>query len=643
MVERIKAVMIKITLPDGTIREYPAKVTGLQIAEDIGPGLLRAALAISVNSNLQDLSVEIEESAEVRLITGKDAEGLEIIRHDTAHIIAQAVKELYPETQITIGPVIDNGFYYDFSRETPFSPEDLEKIEQRMLEIVKKDYPFTREIWSRDKAIKFFKREGEHYKAEIIQDLPEDQPISIYRQGDFIDLCRGPHAPSTGKKKAFKLTKLAGAYWRGNSNNEMLQRIYGTAWLDDKQLKSYLHRIEEAEKRDHRKIGKELDLFHIQEEASGQIFWHPKGWTLYRIIEDYIRNKVQKDGYDEIKTPIMADKSLWEKSGHWDKFRENMFVVENEGKTLCIKPMSCPFHVQIFKQHLKSYRDLPLRFAEFGCCHRNESSGSMHGLMRVRGMTQDDGHIFCTEEQITEETVKFCELLKAVYKDFGFKDIHVKFSDRPDVRAGTDEVWDKAESSLKKAIEAAQMDYTMNPKEGAFYGPKLEFILKDALEREWQCGTLQLDFVLPDRLEASYIGSDGSKHAPVMLHRAILGTLERFIGVLIENYAGKFPLWLSPVQVMVTTITDEANNYANAIKGLLTEEGIRAEIDLSGEKINYKIRQHSLAKIPIILTVGKKEVQDKTVSIRRLGQDRQIVTLLEDFIKELKDEVVVPS
>lgn len=634
--------MLTITLPDGSQKQFNAPITGKDIAESIGSGLAKAALAVVVDGELQDLSEPITQDSKVSIITGKDAEGLEILRHDAAHIMAEAVKELYPETQVTIGPSIENGFYYDFARSTPFTPEDLGKIEKRMLEITKRDEKITREVWKREEAVEFFTSIGEHYKAEIIASIPPGEDVSLYRQGDFIDLCRGPHAPSTSKLKAFKLMKLAGAYWRGDSKNAMLQRIYGTAWADDKQLKEYLHRLEEAERRDHRKIGREMNLFHLQEEAVGMVFWHDKGWTLYRLLEQYIREKIRKEGYSEVKTPMLVDRSLWEASGHWEKFGHAMFTAESEDRTLALKPMNCPCHVQIFKQGVKSYRDLPLRMAEFGTCHRNEPSGSLHGIMRVRGFTQDDAHIFCTEDQITSETIAFCRLLQEVYNALGFTAIKVKFSDRPEVRAGSDAIWDKAESSLKAAVEAAGLGYTMNPGEGAFYGPKLEFVLQDAIGRDWQCGTLQVDFVLPERLDASYIGADGNKHRPVMLHRAILGTFERFIGILIEQYAGKFPLWLAPTQVVVVTVTNEVDDYAREVHAALLAEGLRAELDISSEKISYKIRQHMVAKTPIVLAVGKKEREDKTVSVRRIGSELQEVVAVDNILNTLKSESAMP-
>ena len=636
--------MVALTLPDGSVRRYDAPVTGLKLAADIGPGLAKAALAVRVNGEMRDLTREIEADAPVAIVTAKDKDALELLRHDAAHVMAEAVKELYPQTQVTIGPAIENGFYYDFSRAAPFTPEDLEQIEKRMREIVARDEPVVREVWNREDAIHFFKSQGEHYKAEIIEAIPEGEAITLYRQGHFIDLCRGPHLPSTGKLgQAFKLMKVAGAYWRGDSRNEMLQRIYGTAWANEKDLKDYLTRIEEAEKRDHRRLGREMNLFHFQEEAAGSVFWHPHGWTLYRTIESYIRARIGAAGYVEVRTPQLVDRSLWEASGHWEKFREDMFTVESENKILCIKPMNCPCHVQIFRQGLKSYRELPLRMAEFGSCHRNEPSGALHGLMRLRAFIQDDAHIFCTEDQITAETKAFCDLLLSVYRDFGFTDVTVKFSDRPAKRAGADAVWDKAEAALKSASEAAGLAVTLNPGEGAFYGPKLEFVLRDAIGREWQCGTLQVDFVLPERLDASYIGEDGARHRPVMLHRAILGSLERFIGVLIEHYAGKLPLWLAPLQIVVATITNDADGYARKVLAALDAAGLRAEADLRNEKINYKVREHSLAKVPVMLVVGKREAEEGTVAMRRLGGQDQEVLALVVALNRLKDEAAVPG
>ncbi len=635
--------MVAITLPDGSVRQYEGPVSGADIAADIGPGLAKAALAVRVDGELTDLLAPIENDACIGIITSKDDDALEMLRHDCAHVMAEAVKELYPETQVTIGPNIEDGFYYDFSRAKPFTPEDLEKIEARMREIVKRDEAITREVWDRGEAILFFKDAGEHYKAEIIEAIPKDESIGLYRQGDFIDLCRGPHFPSTGKiGKGFKLMKLAGAYWRGDSRNEMLQRIYGTAWFSEKDLKAYLHRLEEAEKRDHRRLGREMSLFHLQEEAAGSVFWHDKGWTLYRTIESYIRSRLAQAGYIEVNTPQLVDRSLWEESGHWEKFRENMFTAESEEKILALKPMNCPCHVQIFRQGIKSYRDLPLRMAEFGCCHRNEPSGALHGLMRVRAFIQDDAHIFCTEDQITGETKAFCGLLLSVYKDFGFTDVSVRFSDRPEIRAGDDAVWDRAEAALQQAVVAAGLEFTLDPGEGAFYGPKLDFVLQDAIGREWQCGTLQVDFVLPERLDASYVGEDGDKHRPVMLHRAILGSLERFIGVLIEHYAGKFPLWLAPLQAIVATITSDADAYAVRVAEEIKRVGLRVETDLRNEKINYKVREHSHAKVPVVLVLGKQEAEKETVALRRLDGEKQEILALDEAVNRLASEAVFP-
>ncbi|MCE3255598.1 MAG: thrS [Rickettsiaceae bacterium] len=630
---------LKITFPDGAKKEFALGITGAEIAKSISTSLAKAALAVKVNGELWDLSRAIENDAIVSIITAKSPEALEIIRHDTAHLMAEAVKELFPETQVTIGPAIENGFYYDFARSTPFALEDLEKIEKKMLEISKRDEAIKREVWNRDDAVKFFNSIGEKYKAEIIASIPADQKITLYRQGNFIDLCRGPHLPSTSYVKHFKLMKLAGAYWRGDSKNEMLQRIYGTAWESKESLDNYLHMLEEAEKRDHRKIGRAMDLFHVQEEAVGSVFWHPKGWTIYREIENYIRQKLEKNGYVEVKTPQMVDKILWEKSGHWEKFRENMFVAESEDRTLAIKPMNCPCHVQIFNQELKSYRQLPLRMAEFGSCHRNESSGSLHGIMRVRAFTQDDAHIFCEENQINEETVKFCKLLKEVYSDFGFEKVAVKFSTRPEKRAGSEETWDRAEAALAEAVKKAGLEYEIQPGEGAFYGPKLEFHLTDAIGRTWQCGTLQVDFILPERLDASYIASDGSRKRPVMLHRAIIGTFERFIGILIENCAGKFPLWLAPLQMVVAPITNDFDDYALEVLEKLKAQNFRVEADLTAEKINYKIREHSLKKVPYILAVGAREKEAGSVAVRTLGEEGQKVMNLEEFIAMAKKQI----
>lgn len=631
---------IKISFPDGVIKEYNSGISGLEIAKAISISLAKSAIAIAIDGKLMDLSHKINHDAKIEIITPKSKEkALEIIRHDAAHILAEAVKELFPEAQVTIGPAIENGFYYDFARKEPFTTEDLVTIENKMREIVKRDESLVREIWQRADAIKFFESIGEKYKAEIIASIPGDEPISLYRQGNFIDLCRGPHSPSTGHIKHFKLMKVAGAYWRGDSKNEMLQRIYGVAFESEESIKNYLYMLEEAEKRDHRKIGKALDLFHIQEEATGSIFWHPKGYTLYRIIENYIRDKLANNDYVEVKTPQLIDKTLWERSGHWDKFRENMFIAESEHRLLAVKPMNCPGHIQIFNQDLKSYRQLPLRMAEFGSCHRNESSGSLHGTMRVRAFTQDDAHIFCEEHQINEETVKFCNLLKEVYKDFGFDHVAVKFSTRPEKRAGSDETWDRAEKALEEAVKITGLEYEINPGEGAFYGPKLEFQLKDSLGRPWQCGTIQVDFVLPERLDANYVAQDGSRKRPVILHRAIIGTFERFIGILIENCAGKFPLWLAPLQIVVASITNNYDEYAKKVVEQLKAEGFRVEEDLDAQKISYKIREHSLKKVPYILAVGSKELEDGSVSVRKLGQEGQETLCLADFIALVKKEI----
>ncbi len=636
--------MISIEFPDGQRREYARGVKGLEIAESISKSLAKRAVAIKVNGELYDLTRPLQQSASISIITKETVEGLDVIRHDAAHVFAEAVKELYPDTQITIGPSIENGFYYDIYPKTPLTPEDLPKIEERMREIVARGEAIVREEWERDKAIAFFTEQGEHFKAEIIRDLPEVGVISLYRQGNFIDLCRGPHMPSTGYLgTAFKLLSLAGAYWRGDSKNPMLQRVYGTAWATKEDLDKYLFQIEEAKKRDHRKLGVELELFHQQEEAVGAVFWHPKGWTLYRTLKNFIRKKLERAGYVEVKTPQLLDRSLWEASGHWEKFRENMFTVEaDEDKILAVKPMNCPCHVQIFKQGLKSYRDLPLRMAEFGSCHRNEPSGAMHGIMRVRAFTQDDAHIFCTPDQIVSETKAFCDLLKDIYKAFDFMDVRVKFSDRPEKRAGSDEIWDLAENSLMEASKAAGLDFVLNPGEGAFYGPKLEFVLTDAIGRDWQCGTLQVDFVLPERLDAEYVGEDGKRHRPVMLHRAIFGSFERFIGMLIEHYAGKFPLWLVPTQVVIATITSQADGYAAKLLHILKAAGMRAELDVRNEKISYKIREHSLKKVPILMVVGKREAEEATVALRRLGGDAQHVMTLDAALAILLKEAAEP-
>jgi len=645
---------LRITLPDGNVKEFPGPVTGAELAASIGKGLAAAALAVKLDGEMRDLLRPIEKDAKGEIVTRKSPDALELIRHDTAHILAEAVQELFPGTQVTIGPNIENGFYYDFAREQPFSLDDFPKIEAKMKEIIARDEPLIREVWNRDDAIKFFTAKGEKYKAELIRDLPTTETITVYSQGgpnDWKDLCRGPHMPSTGKiGTAFKLLKLAGAYWRGDSKNAMLQRIYGTAWRDEKELNAYLTMIEEAEKRDHRKIGKELDLFHLQDEAAGSVFWHPKGWTLYRVIEDYIRRRIQKDGYVEIHTPQLIDSSLFKASGHWDMYGDNMFKVivpprdgEGEPKQLGLKPMNCPGAVQIFKQGIKSYRDLPLRTAEFGMCHRNEAHGAMHGLIRVRQFTQDDGHIFCTEDQILSESIAFCALLQSVYTDLGFEVARVRLADRPEKRMGSDEVWDKAEKALHDALNAAGLAYDMNKGDGAFYGPKLEFYLKDAIGREWQCGTWQVDFNMPNTLDANYVGEDGQKHRPVMLHRAILGTLHRFIGILIEDCAGKFPLWLAPVQAVVCTITNDADGYAEDVRKSLSDAGLRTQLDIRPEKINAKIREHSLQKVPLILVVGKKESDAKTVALRRLGGENQDIMPLAEAAKKLSHEALPPD
>ena len=631
--------MISVTLPDGSQRQFDHSVSIHDIAFDIGAGLARAALAGKVNGVLVDTSYLIEQDADIAIITERDDEGLDIIRHSTSHLMAQAVKQLFPEAQVTIGPVIDDGFYYDFSYEPGFTPEDLTKIEKRMAELVKQDIPLVREEISREAGIEKFRAMGEDYKAEILEDIPKGETLSLYGQGDFIDLCRGPHVPSTGKLKAFKLMKLAGAYWRGDSDNEMLQRVYGTAWSDKKALKQYLHRLEEAEKRDHRKIGKNLDLFHLQEEASGMVFWHDNGWRIYREVENYIRDVIQKNGYQEVRTPQVVDRTLWEKSGHWDKFGDMIFSTHSENRDYAVKPMNCPCHVQIFNQGLKSYRDLPLRMAEFGSCHRNEPSGTLHGLMRLRGFTQDDAHIFCTEDQIQDEVSTFMDLLQDVYADFGFNDIIIKLSTRPENRVGSDEVWDKAEHALEQALNNKGVDWDLQPGEGAFYGPKIEFSLKDCLGRVWQCGTIQVDFSMPGRLDAKYIADDGSKQVPVMLHRAILGSLERFIGILIEEYAGAFPTWLSPRQVVVMGISEHQAEYAKKITKELQNKGFRADIDLRNEKIGYKIREHTLRRVPYLIVVGDREAQNNAVAVRtRKGEDLGVMTL-DELTQTLHEDV----
>jgi threonyl-tRNA synthetase len=634
-----------VILPDGKRLEFAGPISGADIAAAIGPGLAKAAIAVRVDGRPRDLATVVDRDAPVAIITREMPEGLEILRHDAAHIMAEAVKELYPDTQVTFGPATETGFYYDFARNEPFTPEDLERIEARMHEIVGRDERITREVWDRDAAIAFFDGIGESYKAEYISEIPEGEEISLYRQGDFVDLCVGPHLPSTGYLgQAFKLMNVAGAYWRGDPRNAQLQRIYGTAWASQKDLDHYLFQLEEAERRDHRRLGRELDLFHIGEEAVGSVFWHPKGWRLFRIIENYLRMRLDAAGYLEVKGPQLLDRSLWEASGHWEKFRENMFIAESrDDKVLALKPMNCPGHVLIFRNRLHSYRELPLRLAEFGSCHRNEPSGALHGIMRVRAFTQDDAHIFCTEDQVTAESIAFCDLLLSVYRDFGFEDVAIKFADRPPVRAGSDEVWDRAEAALRDAVEAAGLSYTLNPGEGAFYGPKLEFVLRDALGRDWQCGTLQLDFVLPERLDASYVGEDGARHRPAMLHRAIFGSLERFIGVLIEHYAGRFPLWLAPVQIVVASITSEAAGYAAEVARECGAAGLRVELDAGNEKITYKVREHSLAKVPIMLVVGRREAENQSVALRRLGGKEQEALALGEAVARLREEATVPS
>jgi threonyl-tRNA synthetase len=628
-----------ITLPDGSQRQYSRPVTVAQVAADIGAGLARAALAGQVNDRIVDASYEIAEDARVAIITDRDPAGLEVLRHSTAHLLAHAVKELYPQAQVTIGPVIENGFYYDFAYKRGFTEDDLRRIEERMKEIARRDYPVERTVMARDAAVRFFRDQGEEYKAEIIEAIPANEEISLYRQGEFVDLCRGPHVPSTGKLRAFKLTKTAGAYWRGDSKNEMLARIYGTAWPNSEQLKTYLHRIEEAEKRDHRKLGRSLDLFHLQEEAPGMVFWHERGWRLYQTIMQYMAEIWRNDDYREIRTPQLIDRSLWERSGHWEKFHADMFITESEKRLYAVKPMNCPGHIQVFNQGLKSYRDLPLRLAEFGACHRNELSGALHGIMRVRGFVQDDAHIFCTEDQMQGEIAGFIDQLHRVYTDFGFKDVTYKLSTRPVDRLGSDESWDRAEHALEQALNSKGLPWDLQPGEGSFYGPKVEFSLKDSLGRVWQCGTIQVDYNMPERLEASYIAEDGSKKTPVMLHRAILGSMERFIGILIEEHAGAFPAWLAPVQAVVLTITDEQIGYAQRVTELLRHRGLRVESDLRNEKIGFKIREHTLQRVPYMLVVGKREVLDGTLAVRtRKGEDLGAMSP-ETFSERLTREI----
>ena len=638
--------MPAITLPDQSVRVFDAPVTGAAVAASIGPGLAKAALAMRLDGELVDLSRLIERDAAVRFVTRRDPEALELIRHDAAHVLAEAVQGLYPGTQVTIGPSIADGFYYDFARNEPFTPEDFGAIEARMREIVARNAGFEREVWDRDDAIAFFEARGERYKAELIRDLPVSETITLYRQGEWIDLCRGPHMRGTGDVgTAFKLMKAAGAYWRGDHRNAMLSRIYGTAWRDQKELDAHLLQIEEAEKRDHRRIGREMDLFHIQEEATGSVFWHPKGWRLYRVVEDYMRRRLDATGYQEVRTPQLVDRRLWEASGHWDNYKQNMFIarVEDEDTTLALKPMNCPCHVMIFRHGLRSYRELPLRMAEFGSCHRYEPSGALHGIMRVRAFTQDDAHIFCTEAQIAPETVRFVELLSSIYHDFGFESFRVKFSDRPEMRAGSDETWDRAEGALQEACATAGVEYELNPGEGAFYGPKLEFVLRDAIGRDWQCGTLQVDFVLPERLDAEYVGEDSARHRPVMLHRAILGSFERFLGILIEQYAGRFPLWLAPVQAVVATIVSDAEPYALEVAAALRARGLEVRVDARNEKINAKVREHSLARVPVLVVLGRREAEQRTVALRRLGGEAQEVLTLDEAVSRLAAEAAPPD
>lgn len=637
ILERCK--MIVITLPDGSRREYPGPVTVAEVAQSIGSGLAKAALAGKVDGRMVDTSFRIDQDASLSIVTDKDADGVDVIRHSTAHLLAYAVKELYPDAQVTIGPVIDNGFYYDFSYKRPFTPEDLAAIEKKMTELARKDEKVSREVWNRDEAVALFESMGEKYKAEIIASIPADQEIGLYREGSFVDLCRGPHVPSTGKLKVFKLMKVAGAYWRGDSNNEMLQRIYGTAWAKKEDQDAYLHMLEEAEKRDHRRLGKTLDLFHLQEEAPGMVFWHPKGWQVWQAVEQYMRGRLGQAGYEEVRTPQVMDRSLWERSGHWDNYKENMFVTESEKRDYAIKPMNCPGHVQIFNHGLRSYRDLPLRLAEFGACHRNEPSGALHGLMRVRGFVQDDAHIFCTEEQIVEEAKAFNELAFSIYDDFGFKDVAVKLSLRPEKRAGSDAVWDHAEDGLRLALRACGVEWEELPGEGAFYGPKVEYHIKDAIGRSWQCGTLQLDLVLPERLGAEYVSEDNSRKRPVMLHRAILGSFERFLGILLENHAGALPAWLAPEQVVVMNIAESQSEYAESVVQLLQKQGFRAKADLRNEKITYKIREHSLQKIPYLLVIGDKERDANQVAVRARGNVDLGVMPVSAFVERLQQDV----
>jgi threonyl-tRNA synthetase len=642
--------MIELTFPDGSKRQFDAGVSGAEVAESIAKSLAKKAVAMTLDGALADLADPIEADAAIAIVTRDDPQALELIRHDAAHVMAEAVQTLFPGTQVTIGPVIENGFYYDFFRNEPFSSDDFAAIEAKMHEIIGHNRPFTKSVWPREKARQVFEDMGEQFKVELVDAIADGEDLKIYAQGDWFDLCRGPHMPATGKiGNAFKLMKLAGAYWRGNAKGPQLQRIYGTAWRNEKELKQYLTMLEEAEKRDHRRLGREMSMFHLQEEAPGMVFWHPNGWTLYRALQDYMRRRLNAAGYREINTPQLMDRKFWEASGHWDKYREHMFIaeVEEEGheekRVAALKPMNCPCYVQIFNQGIKSYRDLPLRFSEFGSCHRYEPSGALHGLMRVRGFTQDDAHIFCTPDQITGEVKDFCVLLQSIYADLGFTDVQVLFADRPEVRVGSDAVWDKAEASLREAAEATGLPFDYNPGDGAFYGPKLDFVLKDAIGREWQTGTIQCDFNLPERLDANYVGEDGEKHRPVMLHRAILGSFERFIGVLIEDSAGRLPLWLAPVQAVVTTITSDADDYAQTVRDRLSAAGLRVEADLRNEKINYKVREHSVAKVPVILVAGRREAEEGTISVRRLGSKEQSVLGLDEAVAQICDEARAPD
>ncbi|MFZ9237787.1 MAG: threonine--tRNA ligase [Burkholderiaceae bacterium] len=635
--------MVSVRLPDGSQRQFDAPVTVAAVAASIGAGLAKAALAGKVDGKLVDTSFLIDRDSDLAIVTDKDADGLEVIRHSTAHLLAYAVKSLFPDAQVTIGPVIDNGFYYDFSYKRPFTPEDLEAIEKKMAELAKKDEPVERKVIARDEAVAYFKSIGEHYKAEIIASIPANEDVSLYSEGEFTDLCRGPHVPSTGRLKVFKLMKLAGAYWRGDSKNEMLQRIYGTAWTKKEDQEAYLHMLEEAEKRDHRKLGRQLDLFHFQDEAPGLIFWHPKGWTIWQQVEQYMRHVYQDNGYQEVKAPQILDRSLWEKSGHWDNYKDNMFTTDSENRAYALKPMNCPGHVQIFRSNMHSYRELPLRYGEFGQCHRNEPSGSLHGMMRVRGFTQDDGHIFCTEDQILDECVAFTALLQKVYRDFGFTEVIYKVATRPEKRVGSDELWDKAEQALIESLKRSGCEYEITPGEGAFYGPKIEYTLKDAIGRPWQCGTIQVDFSMPVRLEAEYVAEDNTRKVPVMLHRAILGSLERFIGMLIENHAGALPLWLAPVQVSILNISEGQSDYAKEIEQSLKKQGFRVQADLRNEKITYKIREHSVQKLPYIVVVGDKERDAKTVAVRARGNVDLGVMSLDDLVGRLHHEVATKA